>query len=206
VSRLPALIAFAEFEKPVDAFRAVWKFLERLHQEMSPRPPRERRNEWEPPPFYTEFKVGMVGEQRAAAIDFYLPMGRDYAVVSLCAVERGGFVFLTTSGEFVKRLAKSLPAGAAPEKVSSLALFHGDTLLMQLKMYLEMVSQAGVGLTLRGYRDEPPPQERIRAHMEGWVKWIDLVLDLFKTKSWSVSSTARTGNTVRSKTVTVPEK
>jgi len=208
LARLPVLVLFAEFEKPADGFRAVRKGLELLHGALTPRPVEN------PHEFYSEFKAGMLGEYRAAALDLFLPMGEEQGVVSLCAVERSGFVFLTTSGEALKRFgsakekdADSLSARmpAIPEKLSSLDLFHGDTLIRQARLYVEVASRAGVGLTLGGYA-EGPPADRVQAHLDGWAKWSDLVLDLFSTKSWQVSSTVRTGNTVRTTTVLVPEK
>ena len=223
VARLPAFVAFAEFERPVDAFQAARKFLERLHKAISPMPLEKRiegRREWEPLPLHTEFRVGMMGESRAATLDIMIPVGEQYAVLPFIVVERAGFLFVTNSAELLNRfgtaaekdagslaarLAKALPAGTVPEKVSSLALFHGDTMIEQVRIYLELATPGLIQLTLRGYEGGPPP-DRMQAHLDGWKKWLDLALDLFRTKSWSVGATARTGNVIRSTRVVVAEK
>lgn len=202
LARIPQFVAFAEFEKPVEAFHAAKKFMEMAHEALKD-------------DLQSQLNVGMVGESRACALDFHIPAGEEPIVFSLCVVERSGFLYFTTSGEIVKRLgsakekdADSLSARAAkllPEKVSSVGLFHGDTFIAQMRLYLELVAPMGPGLSLRGYVDGPPP-DRVEAHQAGWVKWMDLVLDLFKTKSWVVTSTSRTGNVVRSSMAVVAEK
>jgi hypothetical protein len=78
-------------------------------------------------------------------------------------------------------------------------------MLAQVRLYLELLARMGPGLTLQGYVDGPPP-DRVEAHTAGWVKWMDLVLDLFKTKAWIVTSTSRSGNVVRSSMSVVGEK
>jgi hypothetical protein len=223
IARLPAFVAFAEFERPVDAFRAARKFLEKIHQAVTPVPFEqmlENRRAWEPLPLHTELKVGMMGESRAITLDIMIPAGEEYINVPFCVVERSGFLFFTNSAELLNRfgtvaeksedslaarLAKSLPAGTAPEKVSSLSIFNGDTLIRQVHLYLDLVTPAMVQLTLRGYEVRPPP-ERMQAHLDGWKRWLDMALDLFRTKSWRVGSTSRTGNTVKSVTSVVAEK
>lgn len=223
VARMPAVVVFAQVEKPLEAFRAMQTVLETIHNGINPSPWRERlerRGEWDPLPFGSELNVGMIGEYRGAVLDLFVPAGDEYAVLSFCAVERAGFLFLTNSGEVLKRfgtakekdadslsvrLAKAIPAGATPDKVSALGLFHGDTLVAQIRLYLEMLTRVGPGLTLGGY-EEGPPAERYQAHVEGWTRWMDLVLDLFKTKSWTVGTTVRTGNIIRSTKVVVAEK
>jgi hypothetical protein len=52
------------------------------------------------------------------------------------------------------------------------------------------------GLTLQGY-EGPPPKDRVEAHIEGWNRGVDLVLDLFRSGKWNVSHTTRTGNQLR---------
>jgi len=161
-----------------------------------------------------------MGESRAATLDIMIPVGEQYAVLPFIVVERAGFLFVTNSAELLNRfgtaaekdagslaarLAKALPAGTVPEKVSSLALFHGDTMIEQVRIYLELATPGLIQLTLRGYEGGPPP-DRMQAHLDGWKKWLDLALDLFRTKSWSVGATARTGNVIRSTRVVVAEK
>ncbi|HKS17084.1 MAG TPA: hypothetical protein VJU16_07210 [Planctomycetota bacterium] len=223
IARLPAFVAFAEFERPVDAFRAARKYLEKIHEAISPIPLEERlenRREWEGLPLHTELKVGMMGESRAVTLDIMIPAGEEYISLPFCVVERSGFLFVTNSAELLNRfgtaaekdagslaarIAKSLPAGTAPEKVSSLMIFHPDTLIRQVQLYLDLLTPAMVQLTLRGYEEGPPP-ERMQAHLDGWKKWLDMALDLFRTKSWLVGSTSRTGNIVKSVTSVVAEK
>ncbi len=215
LARVPVIIVFVECERGADAFQAARTLMEELHGALKG----ESEEGEEELDFRTEFKVGIAGEAKAAALDFYIPTGEDHVVLSLCAVERSGFLFVTNSPEAAKRLgsaaekdadslharlAKSLPGGSMPGNVSALTLFHGDTLIAQLRLYLEMAARMGPQLTLQGYEEGPPP-ERMKAHMEGWVRWMDLGLDLFKSRSWSVGSTSRAGNVVRTTRVVVPE-
>jgi hypothetical protein len=223
MARAPAFIGFAEFEKPDEAFEAIRVVLARVHRVLNPEPFRKRlqaRMEWEDLPFGTEMKVGKTGEHSAMALDVFIPVGQEYLVLSLCVLEHSGRIFVTNSPDALKflggvkendagtlaaRLAKALPAATVPEKVSSLNLFHGDSLVGQVRMYLDMVVPGLAGLTLAGH-EGPPPQERLQAHLEGWNKWIDLALDLFRSGSWTVGSTARSGNVVRTVRVVVPER
>jgi len=201
-------VGFAEFEKPVEAFHAVRKLMEKVHEALEA--------EGDPAEFSTHFNVGIVGESRAASPDFKVRAGEEMPGYSFSVVERGSFLFFTTSGDLLKRFGAAkerdadslharLPAGAAPEKVSSLWLMHGDTLVAQFRLFLELGLPAAPQMTLRGY-PEGPPMERVEAHTQEWTRWMDLVLDLFRTRSWGVSSTSRTGAVIKSTTVVVPEK
>jgi hypothetical protein len=224
INRWPQVVAFAEFERPVDAFQAVRKGLERIYKAANT--PRhwkeileERSSEFDPLPLGVDFKVGQVGTYRAAALDVYIPQGLQYGVISLFVVERDGYLFLTNSGKFAiwlgeaklgdagslsARLAKELPAGTIPATLSSLGLFHDDTLIDAYRTDFELLAKIGPQLTLRGY-EERPPADRIEAHAEGWKRWINLALDLFTTNAWTVGHTSRTNNVVRSSKSVVPE-
>ena len=40
------------------------------------------------------------------------------------------------------------------------------------------------------------PEDRVQAHLEGWKHYVDLLEEVFESKSWSVGYSKREGNRV----------
>ena len=155
-------------------------------------------------------------------MDFYFPIGygEQYFGLSLCVIQRGSRIFVTNSVEAWKfiatakekapetlsgRLARALPPGTLPEKTSSSLLMRGDSMVDQVRLYFDVLVPNLAQFTLQGY-EAPPPQDRVRAHVDGWNRGVDLVLDLFRTGTWNVGHTTRTGNQIRSVDLRVAER
>jgi len=217
LARIPAVTCFAEFENPAKAFEAFEFFMTKAQSALNPLPFKERHKDFAEnggePPFGTELVVTRIGDHPVAGMDFYIPMGNgdQYLVFSLCVLQRGSRIFVTQSVDCWKalatveekgprtltaRLLQALPPGSVPEKVASVFLLRGDSIVDQVRSFLDPVIPGMIGLTLQGYEGRPP-QERMQAHLEGWNRGVDLVLDLFRSGKWSVSHTSRTGNQVR---------
>ncbi|MCI0341030.1 MAG: hypothetical protein L0216_07725 [Planctomycetales bacterium] len=227
IVRAPGIVLFAEFRDADAAFAAVRLLLERLQADLNPRPFEERHRVFlrsggrGEPPAGSMLTVGTVGPHPALALDLYLPVGgTEYAVPSLCVLERDGLLFLTNSvgtfqaiaaaqpgaeGTLAARLAAELPAGSLPGATSRLTLLRTDGFLAEARLYLEALVPMALGFSLGGY-SERPPEERIQAHERGWTRFLDLLLDACSTSSWGVGASVQEGDRVRSTWLSIPDR
>jgi hypothetical protein len=154
------------------------------------------------------------GDGAAAALRFTFPEGprQRNLTVTVGLVRRGTLLFLTTSGPvfehlrtiqengpgtLAERMRSTLPAGTLPERSSGLTVYRSDGVAECFALYFDLLAAQGPGITLMGYGEEPPPGDRIEAHVAGWRRALDLVEDAMKTGAWDVSATVRAGDRFR---------
>ena len=221
IDRIPAPILWAEHADPERAFDAASGLLEKAAKTLSEGPPgfAERKRLFDrgrgPRPLEVRLEpADCAGGGAAAALRFTFPegpRGRNL-VVTAGLVRRGTLIFLTPSGPvfdhlrtapeggpgtLAERLKAALPAGTLPDRTSGLTIFRPDGVAECLALYFDVLAMQGPGLTLMGYGEEPPPPERIQAHMEGWRRALDLLEDAMKTSAWDVGATVRDGDNFR---------
>jgi hypothetical protein len=156
---------------------------------------------------------GLINGHSALALEAPLslgaqPLGGDGPKLTLCLLERDGFLILASSEALLAfeanvaagsdqtlawRLERGLSREAIPESLSQLQLFSGDGVIDQLRLFLDPLVPLAASWTLRGYRGRPPG-ERVLAHLGGWTRVLELAEDLFRSGAWKVTYTTREGD------------
>ena len=139
---------------------------------------------------------------------------KDAPKITLSALERDGFLVITSSQPILSLVA-NLPGGGStlakrletgfsrdllPKRLSNLQLFNADSVIDQLRLFLDPLVPLAASWSLRGYHGRPP-RERVMAHMSGWSRFLDLADDLFRSKTWNVRYTVREENRVETRNV-----
>ena len=221
IDRVPAPVLWAEHADPERAFNAASELFEKAAKTFTSGPPgfAERKRLFDRGRGSRPLEVRLepadcAGGGAAAALRFTFPegpRGRNL-VVTAGLVRRGTLLFFTPSGPvfdhlrtaadggpgtLAERLKAVLPAGTLPERSTGVTIVRVDGVAECLALYFDVLALQGPGLTLMGYGEEPPPPERVQAHVEGWRKALDLLEDALKTSCWDVGATVREGDKYR---------
>jgi hypothetical protein len=216
LDRLPSLVLFAQYRDAGAAFDAALETLRDAASAVGTDPEafaagRKRYDRGRGSrPFGTSVETGDVGGASVATLRFFWSAapGADLDGTGVSVVRRGDLLFLVAGGPAAQDLAvatdggpgtladavrTALPADFLPAESASLLLFREDGVAESLGTLLDLLVPVGPQLTLQGYAGEPP-EDRVRAHAEGWRQAIDLVEDALRTGCWRGAARVREGD------------
>jgi len=228
LDRIPALVLFSGYAHPDAAFETAAGLFQELADSLQERVPFEaRRKAFDrmqgPKPWgFEAVRTEMEGHPMAAFRVSWPERPRGPVLsAGMAVVRRGDLLFFTTSlpvaaalagadsgapETFGARMRAALPAGTLPAECSGLLVAREDGFADCFALYARPLAADLAGFSLRGGEGGPPPEERLKAHREGWRRVAELLEDMFRTGSWTVGATVREKDRFRTVTRRVQGK
>ena len=216
MDRIPGLVMFASYADAGKAFEVASGLLKRIHEEASGtmEPFEDQVAAYEAgeggQPWGLGFEVSGTGEKTAAALHVFTapePGGAGRPTFTVGVQRRGNLLILAVGeaafksvatneegapGTLAARMAAELPGEFLPAEAAAAAVVREDGLSDVLGPFCDMLLPFGPQLTLSGLGG-PPPEDRLKAHQDGWKKGIDLLKDALRTSTWHGWGTRQEG-------------
>ncbi len=222
LDRIPGATFWATYADAGEAFEAASAVLKwvagQIEEVPFPRRHRDYARGLREYPVGAEFRRSMEKEFPQATLTLLLPEGRRGPIrtLALGVVRRGATVHYVFgehllrqvagegTGGLLDRWAREIPAGAIPAEVATLTAVRGSGIADCIHAYLEPLAPAGLALSLGAFREAPPPEAVVEAHVAGWRRVEALLDDLLRDSAWTVSWTVADGDRLRAETRRIP--
>ncbi len=216
LDRIPGFVVFAGYADPGKAFEVASGLLRRIHDEVSGmmEPFEEQVAAYEAreggEPWGFAFEATGTGDRTGAALRIFTvppPGSQDRPTFTVGIQRRGDLLFLAVGdavfravsgneegapGTLSARMAAELPAGFLPAESAAVAIVREDGLSDVLGPFWDLLLPIGPSLSLQGLGG-PPPEDRMKAHTDGWKQGIDLLKDALRTSTWHGWGTRQEG-------------